>query len=403
MRACRVGQISLEGEPSSPTIEMGLHPPYSSVRSILLVLVAGIGDFVMATKAIRAVRSGYPDAEIHVLTSSEGAAIAQRHPGLDRIWTFPIRELRNNSKQARPITRLLRQLRRIRYDIAVNLYPVGSWTGSAKMGLLFSCLRARIKIGQACGLFRFCLDEGLASDAFVSKHMVDAMTDVAIAIGGRSDMGGLELSGADDSAGKWDALVGAGDGSLPRRVIGINPGGDRPNRRWPAAKFALSAGELVARCGARVLIFGGPGEESIGQEIQTALNGAALNLAGRLNLRDLPFFINRCNLLITNDSGPMHMAAALKTPVVALFGPENADYFRPYTSPDLYRVIQKPMECRPCNQAICPTGLCLDAISPAEVVEESLELLNAADSLNGQPRAEKPAEISARCTALLRS
>lgn len=376
---------------------------YSSVRSILLVLVAGIGDFVMGTKAIRAVRNGYPDAEIHVLTSSEGAAIAQRHPGVDRIWAFPIRELRGNRFRVRPIIGLLRQLRKIRYDIATNLYPVGSWAGSAKMGLLFNGLRARIKIGQASGLLRFGLDERLAQDIFTGKHMTDGMTDVAIAIGGRSDAGGLELPRGDDSAGKWDALIGAGDGSLPRRVIGINPGGDRPNRRWPAVKFAKAARALAARCGARILIFGGPGEESIAQEIQTAINGAALNLAGRLKLQDLPFFISRCDLLITNDSGPMHIAAALKIPVVALFGPENADYFRPYTSPDLYRVIQKPMDCRPCNQSTCRTRLCLEAISHAEVVEGSLELLSVRDSLNSRPRTENSARISAVGTVLLRS
>jgi len=382
---------------------MSLPPLYSSVRSILLVLVAGIGDFVMATKAIRAVRSGYPDAEIHVLTSSEGAAIAQRHPGVDRIWAFPIRELRGDRFRVRPIIRLLRQLRRTRYDIAVNLYPVGSWGGSARMGLLFSCLRARIKIGQALSLMRFFRDERRPANVFAGKHMVDVMTDVAIAIGGRSDRGGLELSCREDISGKWDALFASGGGDSPQLVIGINPGGDRPNRRWPAAKFAVVARALAARCGARVLIFGGPGEESIAQEIQDALNGAALNLAGQLNLRDLPFFINRCDLLITNDSGPMHMAAALKTPVVALFGPENADFLRPYTSPDLYRVIQKPVECRPCNQATCRTGLCLEAISPAEVVERSLELLNVADLLNGQPLAENSEGISTRCTASLRS
>ena len=376
---------------------------YSSVRSILLVLVAGIGDFVMGTKAIRAVRNGYPDAEIHVLTSSEGAAIAQRHPGVDHIWAFPIRELRGNRFRVRPIIGLLRQLRKIRYDILANLYPVGSWAGSAKMGLLFSCLRARIKIGQARGLFRFCFDERLAPDAFIGQHMVDAMADAAIATGGRSDIGGLELSSRDDSAGKWDALVGADDGSLPRRVIGINPGGDRPNRRWPAARFAMAAGTLAAQCGARLIIFGGPGEELIAQEIQDTLNGTALNLAGRLKLHDLPFFISRCDLLITNDSGPMHMAAALKTPVVALFGPENADYFRPYTSPDLYRVIQKPVDCRPCNQATCRSILCLEAISHAEVVERSLELLSVKDSLNGRPCTENSTRISPVGTVLLGS
>ena len=381
---------------------MSLPPLYSSVRSILLVLIAGIGDFVMATKAIRAVRSGYPDAEIHVLTSSEGAVIAQRQPGVDRVWAFPIRELRGDRFRVRPIIRLVRHLRKIRYDVVANLYPVGSWAGSAKMGLLFSCLRARSKIGQTSGLLRFFLDERLPTNVFAGKHMVEAMTDVAIAIGGRSDSGGLELSCRDDSSGKWDSLFTSGGGDPPRLVIGINPGGDRPNRRWPAAKFAMAAATLAARCGARVIIFGGPGEEPIGQEIQDALDGTALNLAGQLNLRDLPFFLSRCDLLMTNDSGPMHMAAALKTPVVALFGPENADYFRPYSSPDLYRVIQKPVACRPCNQATCRSGLCLEAISPAEVVERSLELLNVADSLIGQPRVENSAGISRRCTALLR-
>ena len=273
---------------------------------------------------------------------------------MDRVWAFPIRELRGDRFRVRPIIRLVRHLRKIRYDIVANLYPVGSWVGSAKMGLLFTCLKARSKIGQTSGLLRFCLDERLPANVFAGKHMVVAMTDVAIAIGGRSDRGGLELSCRDDSSGKWDALFASGGGDPPRPVIGINPGGDRPNRRWPAAKFAMAAATLATRCGARVLIFGGPGEEPIGQQIQDALDGAALNLAGQLNLRDLPFFLSRCDLLITNDSGPMHMAAALKTPVVALFGPENADYLRPYTSPDLYRVIQKPVECRPCNQATCP-------------------------------------------------
>lgn len=379
---------------------MGLPPLYSSARSILLVIVAGIGDFVMATKAIRAVRSGFPQAEIHVLTSSEGAAIAQRHPGVDRIWAFPIREWRSDRFRVGPIIRLLWQLRRTRYDIAINLYPVGSWAGSAKMGLFFSCLRAKIKTGQASGLLRFCFDERLPANVFSGKHMANAMTDVAIAIGGRSDNGGLELTCQEGSSGKWEVLFASGGGDLQRLVIGINPGGDRPNRRWPAANFAMAAEALAARCGARILIFGGPGEEPIGQEIQSALNGKALNLTGQLNLRDLPFFISRCDLLISNDSGPMHMAAALKVPVVALFGPENAGYYRPYTSPVLYRVIQKPVDCRPCNQATCRTGLCLKAISPAEVVERSMELLKAADSLNGRPRAENFAAISARCNSL---
>jgi ADP-heptose:LPS heptosyltransferase len=372
----------------------------SSVRFILLILVAGIGDFVMATKAIRVVRKGYPDAELHVLTSSAGAAIAQGHPGVDRVWAFPIRELRTHRLRFGPVIRLIRQLRETRYDIVANLYPVGSWSGSARMGLLLSCLKARVKIGQAIGPMRFWLDQRLPPNEFVGKHRVDAMADVAVAIGGKPDGGGLELSCRTGCSGKWDAFLAPAGSSPPWPVIGLNPGGDRPNRRWAPEKFAAAAKALAGRCGASILIFGGPGEEQIGQKIKDVLGGAVLNLAGRLSLPDLAVFLSRCDLLITNDSGPMHMAAALRTPVVALFGPENEGYFRPYTSPNLCRVIQKPVACRPCSQTTCRTGLCLDAISPAEVVERSLELLNENRLPGGQLHSEHPQIARACCGKL---
>jgi heptosyltransferase II len=171
-------------------------------------------------------------------------------------------------------------------------------------------------------------------------------------------------------------------------VIGLNPGGDRANRRWPPEKFAAAARKLKERCGASFLIFGGPGEEPIAQKIRDGISGEALNLAGRLTLPELAAFLSRSDLLITNDSGPMHMAAALKTPVVALFGPEDPRHFQPYTFPGLYRVIQKPVDCRPCRQTACHSGQCLDVITTAEVVEASVELLNQTFSPAGRRQPE---------------
>ena len=359
----------------------------SSPTTILIVLIAGIGDSVMATKAIRALRNGFPEAEIHFLTSTESAIIARSNPHLDRVWAFPIRELRQSKCQFWLVLKLLWRLRKIRYDVAVNLFRVGSWAGSFKMGLLFGCLRATAKVGQGLGPLQHFLTRRLPADAFAHKHMVDAMADIAISIGGSSDGGGLELSGGDDGAGKWNALVAADDGGQPRLLIGINAGGNRPNNRWPAAKFAMAAGTLAARCGARVLIFGGPGEQSIAHEIQTALNGAALNLAGQLNLRNLPYFISRCDLLLTNDSGPMHIAAAVKTPVVALFGSGVPSTFRPYTSPALSRVLVKPVDCRPCKKSRCQDAVCLDAITPEEVIHTCLDLLETTGKIR---RRRKP-------------
>jgi ADP-heptose:LPS heptosyltransferase len=100
-----------------------------------------------------------------------------------------------------------------------------------------------------------------------------------------------------------------------------------------------------------------------------------LNLAGKTSVDDLPYIMSRMDLLITNDSGPMHIAAATKTPLVALFGPEDPLLFGPYTSPELYRVIHKAVSCWPCGDKKCRSQSCLDLITAEDVLAACRELL----------------------------
>jgi heptosyltransferase-2 len=353
----------------------------SPARSILLVLVAGIGDFVLATRAIRAVRRGHPGAAIHLLTSSEGAIFARRYSGVDQVFVFPIRELRGRRLPIGAFARLLRQLRRTRYDIVANLYPVGSLAGSVRMALLLSLLRARAKAGHSRGLMRFCLNTRIPTRVFAKAHRADAMAEVATAIGGQDGDPGIGIP-VEDGQDRWERLVAPHLRGHAGKLIGINPGGDRANRRWSTANFAAVAGELVGRVGARVIIFGGPGEESAAADIHRPLKEAAVNLAGRLELHELPYFLNRCDLLITNDSGPMHIAAALQVPVVALLGPEDPTLFGPCLPPEQSRVLQKPVPCRPCPHTSCAQPICLQSIYPSEVLAASLDLLETASSVN---------------------
>ncbi len=321
----------------------------------------------MATRAIRAVRRGHPGAAIHLLTSSEGAIFARRYSGIDRVFVFPIRELRGQRFPVRPFVDVLRQLRRTRYDIVANFYPVCSWVGSARMALLFSLIRARLKAGHAHGFMRLLLNTHVPERVFFGTHRVNAMTEVACAIGGRDDDLGIEVPVAD---GK-DAMGRFGGASTSRgmreRLIGINPGGDRVNRRWPAANFAAVARSLADLIGARVLIFGGPGEESVAAAIQESLNGTAVNLVGRLSLHELPYFLSRCDLLITNDSGPMHIAAALEG---AGRGRLRAGGARRFSDPTHCRnevaCCKSRCACRPCQQANCAHARYVSrAISPS--------------------------------------
>ena len=158
-------------------------------------------------------------------------------------------------------------------------------------------------------------------------------------------------------------------------MIGINPGGDRANRRWAHDRFAAVASRLVERFDTWIVLLGGPGDRDIAFSIERAIPSALSNLSGTIPLDELPYVISRLDLLVTNDSGPMHIAAATKIPLVALFGPEDPSLFGPYTTPDLYRVIQKEVPCRPCRDKKCTHPVCLDGINPDEVVAACLEML----------------------------
>jgi len=159
--------------------------------------------------------------------------------------------------------------------------------------------------------------------------------------------------------------------------IGINPGADKPEKRWDPKRYASVADRLAQELGARIFILGGPGEEPISSSIQDAMKHPATCLAGKLTLDELAYFLSRLDLLLTNDTGPMHIAAAVKTPVVAIFGPEDPIYTRPYASPDKYSIVQSNLPCRPCAKKKCENPLCMKMAEPEEVLAACFELLNS--------------------------
>mgnify|MGYP000859002272 CR=1 FL=1 len=339
---------------------------------ILIILVAGIGDMILASKAMRSIRRGYPQSEIHLLTSTEAGSLAQSFPYINRIYFFPIRELRRNKVFILRTVSILFQLRKTIYGIAVNLYRVGSYLGAMKMGGFFSLLKAGKKIGHdRYGFGRF-LDVSLPASTFEGRHVADAMQEIAIKAGGIPDDRGIEVYWNPEAETKWRSFFDPIAGKI---AIGINPGGDRANRRWAPDRFAAVAARLVERFNARIILLGGPGDRDIASSIAQAIPSGVSDLSGTIPLDELPYVISRLDLLLTNDSGPMHIAGATKTPLVALFGPEDPRLFGPYTTPDLYRIVMKDVPCRPCGDKKCMHPICLDQIHPEEVLAACLEML----------------------------
>jgi len=342
-------------------------------RRILIVLIAGIGDLVLASKAIRSIWNAKERPIcISLLTSSEAAFLAQAYPYFKKVHAFPIRELRKKNSHLLDIASLVNKLRLMEFDQIVNLYLIGSKAGALKMGLLLSMLKARVKIGHdRYGFGRFLTDT-VPESTFEGRHVVDAMQEIAIKAGGIPDDHGIEVYWNPEAETKWRSFFDSTSGKI---AIGINPSGDRANRRWAPDRFAAVAARLVERFDARIVLLGGPGDRDIASSIAQAIPSDVSDLSGTIPLDELPYVIRRLDLLLTNDSGPMHIGAATKTPLVALFGPEDPRLFGPYTTYDLYHIVMKDVPCRPCRYKKCANPICLDRIQPDEVLTACVEML----------------------------
>ncbi len=342
-------------------------------QRILIILIAGIGDLILASKAIRSIfNTGKGCVTISLLTSSEGALIAKAYPYFEKVYAFPIRELRTDKKRFLDIIELVKTLHRKEFDQIVNLYRISTRTGALKMGFLFSLLNAKVKIGHDRYGFGHFLTDVVPASTFEGRHVVDAMQEIALKTGAVLDDRGIEIFWNPDIAAKWECIFAGLPGTI---LIGINPGGDRANRRWAPERFARVATKLIERFNAQIILLGGPAERNIASAIESGIQSDVLNLSGSIPLDELPYIIGRLDLLLTNDSGPMHIAAATQTPLVALFGPEDPRLFGPYTTQDRYRVIQKEVPCRPCREKNCVRPLCLDRISTDEVLMAAIDLL----------------------------
>jgi heptosyltransferase-2 len=152
-------------------------------------------------------------------------------------------------------------------------------------------------------------------------------------------------------------------------VIGLNPGAAYGGaKRWPAERFAAVADALASQYDARVLIFGSAGELALAHQVASHMTTRPMILAGKTTLGQLMGLIEHCGLFITNDSGPMHLAAALGVPQLAIFGSTSEQATGPLS--DRARIIKHPVECNPCFLRECPTDFrCMLEISVNEVVE----------------------------------
>jgi len=349
----------------------------SAARKILLIRLDHIGDLLMTAPAIHALKRRFPESSLSLLASPSSLPIVAASPELDRVFSFHVPWYDGKRAQRFSLPgylRLLRQLRREHFDAAID------FRGDLRVLWLFSFLSgAKQRLGYAGLGGEFLLTRSCPYDD--SRHFVEANLSLADRLEGPPAAPEIRYSITTSPAdvahvGRLFADLGLSAGD---KVIGIHPV-TIPHwrlKRWPLERFAEVADALARQEGAKILLTGG--EEDIPElsHVVSAMREPARVAAGRTSIPQLAELIGRCRLFVANDTGPMHIAVAVGTPLVAIFGPTDPKRSGPFGDPKLIRVICRDVPCRrPCYATKCPLGHeCMNGTAVEDVLTACRELL----------------------------
>ena len=337
-------------------------------RSAVLVRgVNWIGDAVMTIPALRALKRSLPGASLSLLVKPWVAPLFEKDPDIDEIIEY--------SDEYRGLAGKLRLARILRYhdfDSAVL------FQNAFDAALITFLAGIKSRIGYSRDGRGFLLTQAIPCDAAArGLHHIDYYLDLIKKAGftGRSDQPWLFLD-LEERERARAVLEG-----LKRPVIALNPGAAYgSSKRWLPERFAGVAARVITELNGSVVVLGGPNEAGIADDIlkhvdaSLAAPSSLLNLAARTGLRELMALIAESDILVTNDSGPMHIGYAVGTPLVAIFGSTSPEHTGPVGKTD--RVIRKSIACSPCFERECRKNelACMDLITADEVYAEVREL-----------------------------
>lgn len=326
-----------------------------------------IGDVVMTLPAITAVREAYPEARISILVKPWVADLLRISPDVDEVIVY---ERPGVHEGLGGLFRLVRELKTKKFDMAILLQ------NAIEAAIIAWLARIPVRAGyNTDGRGIFLTHSAIRSKEILRVHQVEYYLGMLKALGlgaGRKDV--RLLIGEEEKAFSDRILKerGIAEASL---LIGLAPGATYgPAKRWYPERFASVADRLIERFSARVLLFGSAGDHEVARSIQGKARNALVDLTGETTLREAISLIARCRLFVSNDSGLMHVAGALGTPTVAIFGSTNPLTTSPVGQKSI--VITKNVDCSPCLKETCPTDfICMDLITADEVYNTAVALL----------------------------
>jgi lipopolysaccharide heptosyltransferase II len=361
---------------SATSAESARAGDWATVRRLLAVRLDALGDVLMTTPALHAAKSSAPDRHVTLLTSVGGAEAARLVPDVDDVIVYDAPWVKASTDHAGAAAdrQMIRRLAAGRFDAAA-IFTVYSQN---PLPAALLCYLADIPKRLAhCRENPYQLltdwirerepDHGV-------RHEVERQLDLVAAVGWRASDRRLRLEVPDTAVAEVEKrLCALGlDGRAARWAV-LHPGASAPSRRYPLERFGAVVRALAGRHGWRLVLTGSRDELPLIERLVAEAPGRTVSLGGELSLAALAALLERAPLLISNNTGPVHVAAAVGTPVVDLYALTNPQH-TPWEVP--HRVLSHEVACAPCYRSVCPEKhhLCLEGVAPERVVEAALEL-----------------------------
>ncbi len=319
-------------------------------RRMLAIKLADLGDVLNITPALRALRQTFPNCQLDALVNPHTAMILEDSGLVDEVVLFPKTRFEGMAALKPtawgPLARYMRMLRRRGYDTVINFHHLTTKMGRAKQRALVSATGASTVVGLDNGHGRW-LTLPVEDRGFGHKREVEYWLDLARALGAATTDLSLHLPLNDAEQARADALL-AETGLEAGEFAVFHPGsgGFSLARRWDPPKFAALAAALHRRRGIPTALVGTPDDNS--SQVLAASSSPLIDLSGRTSFRELAGVLKRARIFVGADSGVMHLAAAARVPVVAIFGPTNHRAWAPWTPYSPSRVVRLDLNCSPC-------------------------------------------------------
>ena len=344
--------------------------------NILIIKLSAVGDVVHSLPFLEVLRDRFPSAMIDWVVEEDASGIVESHPEIDRLIIFPRKSwLKRFIKKGeyigvgKEVTKFLKELKGRRYDIVVDLQ------GLLKSGILTFLANGKRKIalnGGREGSLIFTNEKVAIPDP--DLHALDKYLCIARYLGATNPVWNGQIPIYDTDEEHVDYLLGEiGNNST---LVAVNPMAKWESKLWELHRFASLADTIKEELGAGVVFTGSEGDKAAIEDIRSRMKTRALNLAGKTTLKELAYLYQKCAAVICTDTGPMHVAAAMGSPVVlALFGPTSPLRTGPYGAK--HRVIRAGLECSPCFKKRCDDMSCMKKITVEMVFGAVREVLSA--------------------------